>query len=122
MLSVGGDFLRQLGRKTQKPKQRQRKQRFVRQRERCFLMENIITREEYKRRHGKSESGYWVRVPEKWWRGALSGLKPIERCILVSLRVWGARKPSQSRLARELNTTRKTIRKYLKILKKKGLL
>jgi hypothetical protein len=70
---------------------------------------------------GKSESGYWVRVPEKWWRGALVGCKPIERCILISLRVWGARKPTHSQLARELHTSRHTIIKYLKILKKKGL-
>lgn len=85
-------------------------------------IENIITHEEYQRRHGKAEGGYWVRVPEKWWRGALRGLKPIERCILISLRIAGARKPTHSHLARELNTTRYTIIKYLKILKKKGFL
>ena len=90
-------------------------------------IENIITREEYRKRHpnalaGKPESGYWVRVPEKWWRGALRGLKPIERCILISLRIAGAQKPSHSHLARELNTTRHTIIKYLKILKKKWVL
>ena len=83
---------------------------------------NPLTGEEYQRRHGKPESGYWVRVPEKWWRGALHGLKPIERCILISLRIAGARKPTKSHLARELNTTRYTIIKYLKILKKKGFL
>jgi hypothetical protein len=70
----------------------------------------------------KPEGGYWVRIPEKWWRVALHGLKPIERCILISLRVAGAWKPNKSHLARELDTTRHTIIKYLKILKKKGLL
>jgi len=65
---------------------------------------------------------YWVRVPQHWWRNALAGLNPVERCIMVSLRIWGARKPTKSQLARELNTTRWTIIKYLKILKKKGFL
>ena len=67
------------------------------------------------------EKGYWVRIPEKWWRRALAGLKPIERCILISLRVWGPTRPTKSQLARELHTTRYTIIKYLKILKGKGL-
>jgi hypothetical protein len=70
----------------------------------------------------EQKSDYWVRVPQKWWRSALSGLKPIERCILISLLVWGEVRPSKSQLAKELNTTRWTIIKYLKILKKKGLL
>jgi len=70
----------------------------------------------------KSEKGYWVRIPEKWWRGALQGLRPTQRCIMVSLRVWGARRPTISQLARELRTTRKTIAKNLKILKRKGLI
>lgn len=85
-------------------------------------VDNIITREEYQHRHGKAESGYYAQIPQKWWRRGLQGLKPIERCIMVSLRVWGKLKPSQTQLSRELNTTRKTIRKYLKILKKKGFL
>jgi len=65
---------------------------------------------------------YWVRIPQKWWRRDLQGLRPVERCIMVSLRIWGKRKPTKSQLARELATTRKTIAKYLKILKKKGLI
>jgi len=70
----------------------------------------------------KPESGYWVRVPEKWWREAMKGLKPIERCLLISLRIWGALRPSKSQLARELGVTRKTVVKYLKKLKIKKLL
>jgi len=85
-------------------------------------IKNIITREEYQKQHGKFEKGYWVRVPEKWWRGALEGLRPTQRCIMISLRVWGARRPTISQLARELRTTRKTIAKNLKILKRKGLI
>ena len=73
-------------------------------------------------RFQKLESGYWVRIPEKWWRGALSGLKSTQRCILISLRVWGARRPTISQLAKELRTTRKTIAKNLKILKGKGFI
>jgi Transcriptional regulator, contains sigma factor-related N-terminal domain len=70
----------------------------------------------------KSETGYWVRIPEKWWRGALSGLRPVERCIMVSLRVWGARKPTKSQLARELGVSRLTIIRTFKKLRKKGIL
>ena len=65
---------------------------------------------------------YWVRIPQKWWRKTLQGLKPIERCILISLRIAGAKNPSIAWLARELTTTRDTVRKYLKILRKKGFL
>ena len=78
--------------------------------------------EEGDKEYEKPESDYWVPVPQKWWRGALKGLKPIERCLLISLKVWGSRKPTKSQLAKELSTTRYTIRKYLKILKKKGFL
>jgi len=88
-------------------------------------MKNIITREEYRKRHpgareGKPESGYWVRIPEKWWRGALSGLRPIERCLLVSLRVWGHVVPSTNKLAKELGIKWETADKGLKSLRKKG--
>ena len=90
-------------------------------------IKNIITREEYRKRHpgareGKPEKGYWIRVPEKWWRGALEGLKPIERCLLISLKVWGVIKPSKSKLARELGVSRYSVIKYLKKLKEKGYL
>lgn len=67
------------------------------------------------------EKGYWVRVPEKWWRGALSGLRPTERCIMVSLRVWGHRRPKKDQLARELGVDWKTINKAWKKLAKRGL-
>lgn len=70
----------------------------------------------------KVSEGYWIRIPEKWWRNELHGLRPIERCLLISLRVAGARRPTKSFLARELTTTRYTIIKYLKILKEKGQL
>lgn len=81
-----------------------------------------VVQNESGRTKKKPEKGYWVPVPEKWWRGALQGLKPIERCILISLLIAGAKKPNHSQLARELITTRWTIIKYLKILKKKGFL
>ena len=83
-------------------------------------MKYIFDREKNVVRQIKDD--YWVRIPQKWWREGLRGLKPIERCLLVSLRVWGAIRPSKSRLAKELSTTRKTITKYLKILKKKGFI
>ncbi|GAI14369.1 unnamed protein product, partial [marine sediment metagenome] len=50
----------------------------------------------------KPEIDYYVRVPQKWWRGGLKGLSGIERCILISLRVWGHLRPTTSQLAREL--------------------
>lgn len=83
-------------------------------------MKYIFNREKNVVRQVKED--YWVRIPQKWWREDLRGLKPIERCLLISLRVWGAIRPSKSKLARELGATRKTIAKYLKILKKKGFM
>jgi hypothetical protein len=70
----------------------------------------------------KPETGYWVRLPEKWWRGALSGLKPVERCLLISLKVWGSVAPSTNKLAQELGITWRTADKGLKSLKQKGFL
>lgn len=67
----------------------------------------------------KAESGYWVRIPEKWWRGALSGLRPVERCLLISLRVWGAYRPTTRQLAKELGIKWETAKKHLDILRKK---
>jgi Transcriptional regulators len=61
-------------------------------------------------------------VPHKWWRRTLSGLKPVERCLLISLHIWGQRRPSQRQLAKELRVHRDTIKKALAKLEKKGLL
>ncbi len=65
---------------------------------------------------------YYIKIPQKWWRIALKGLKPIERCLLISLRVWGAIRPSKSKLARELGVSRNSVVKYLKKLREKGYL
>lgn len=65
---------------------------------------------------------YYVRIPQKWWRKRLAGLKPVERCLLVSLFVWGQIRPSKSQLARELGVSRLTIIRTFKKLKKKGFL
>lgn len=70
----------------------------------------------------KAEKGYWVRIPEKWWRGVLKGLRPTERCLLISLKVWGAVRPSTNKMAQELGITWRTADKGLKSLRKKGLL
>lgn len=61
-------------------------------------------------------------IPQKWWRGELKGLKCIERCLLISLRVWNQIRPSKSQLARELGVSRNSVVKYLKKLKEKGFL
>jgi len=60
-------------------------------------------------------------VPHKWWRRTLNGLRPIERCLLISLHIWGARRPSIRQLARELSVHRNTIKRGLKKLEKWGL-
>jgi len=78
-----------------------------------------IIKEKGEKGFRKPESCYWVRVPEKWWRYELKGLSCIQRCILISLRVWGHLRASKSQLARELGVSRLTIRKHFKILKEK---
>jgi len=65
---------------------------------------------------------YWIRIPQKWWRNELLGIRPIERCLLISLRLWGAKKPSKSQLARELGITRWAVRKGLERLRKMGVI
>jgi hypothetical protein len=70
----------------------------------------------------KVKEGYWIRTPAKWWRNDLHGLRPIERCLLISLRVWGHLRPSTNKLAKELGITWRTADKGLKILRKKGFL
>jgi hypothetical protein len=79
-----------------------------------------ITKEPTDEGYKKPESGYWVRLPEKWWRGALRGLRPVERCLLISLKVWGHRSPSTNKLAKELGIKWETADKGLKSLRKKG--
>jgi len=89
-----------------------------------YLPENKVRLipEKGDKEYKKAESGYWVRIPEKWWRGALLGLRPVERCLLISLRVWGAQKPSTRKLAKELGIKWETAKKGLTSLKKRGYL
>jgi len=71
----------------------------------------------------KSEKqDYWVRIPQKWWRETLSGLRPTQRCLLISLRIWGAKRAKIDQLAKELGIKWETAKKHLDILRKKGLI
>lgn len=95
-------------------------------------IKNIITAEEYQRRHGKpvgeeekrKEKGFYVRIPKKWWFEALKGLRPIERCLLIDLRLYASPTgfcwPSLRRLSSDLGIAINSTRKYLKSLEKKG--
>jgi len=63
------------------------------------------------------KSDFWVRIPQKWWRQELKGLNPIERCLLISIKLTGPRQPTIKHLARELNISKNTAKKYLRKLK-----
>ena len=64
----------------------------------------------------------WGYIGSKWWHETLFGMPLIERCILISIRIAGKMKVTQVFLEKELTTTRKTIRKHVKILAKRGFL
>ena len=70
--------------------------------------------------------GWWVRVPKKWWQNDLKGLSFAERCVLISLKTHDNRRfgcfPSLRTLAKELDSTPKTILKAIRSLKEKGFL
>jgi hypothetical protein len=61
-------------------------------------------------------------IPRKWWRETLKALKlrPIERCLLISLTLWGDYRPSTRVLARELGVKWETAKKGRENLKKLG--
>jgi len=64
----------------------------------------------------------WAYIPKIWWRDRLKGLTCTERCLLISLKIWRKMKPKQTKLAKELTITRKTVRKYWRELQEKGLI
>lgn len=70
----------------------------------------------------KVKQDYFVKIPQKWWRGELKSLRPIERCLLVSLRILGQRSASTNHLAKELGITWRTTKKGIESLRKKGFL
>jgi len=69
------------------------------------------------------EKNWWIRIPKNWWRVALKGLTPHERCILITLRLYANREgycyPSLRTISSDLNISINTTRKYLKDLEKK---
>jgi len=82
-----------------------------------YVLEKDIPKDE-------SKKDFFIRTPKKWWLGALKGLNPIERCLLIDLRLYadptGFCYPSLRRLSSDLTISINSTRKYLKILQKKG--
>lgn len=72
------------------------------------------------------KKSWWIRIPKKWWLNDLKKLTPLERCVLIELKLYANREnscyPAQSTLARDLNLDFKTIRKGISGLKKKRYL
>jgi len=72
----------------------------------------------------KNKKPFYVRIPKKWWLETLKDLNPAERCLLITLRTYasstGVCYPSLRKLSSDLNISINTIRKYLRILEKKG--
>jgi len=79
-----------------------------------------VSREEESK---KLKRGVWVRVPKKWWLNELKELTPLERCVLVELRVYrnvdGRCFPSQKTIARDLRVSENSVLKGIKGLLKK---
>jgi len=70
------------------------------------------------------ERDFRLWVSQRWWRRDLKGLKPIERCILISYQMVGLKypRPSERFIARELGISRNSVSKYVKKFHKKGWL
>jgi len=72
----------------------------------------------------KDKKSFWIRTPKKWWLETLKGLNPVERCLLITLRLYasptGFCYPSLRKLSSDLKISKDTTRKYLKTLEKKG--
>ena len=67
---------------------------------------------------------WWIRVPRKWWLIELKNLSPVERCILITLKIHADKNniawPSYQLIANELKISKQTIFRVMKTLKKKG--
>jgi len=70
----------------------------------------------------KTEKNYRPKTYQSWWRVFLKGLSPVEKCIMQSLRIWGSRKFTKAKLARELEISRWTVHRHMKGLRGKGFL
>ena len=58
---------------------------------------------------------YWIRVPKKWWRNDLKGLTPLERCVLIDLKLYANEEgkcfPSMLTIAKDLEIARNSVLK-----------
>jgi|AntAceMinimDraft_8_1070364.scaffolds.fasta_scaffold78096_3 hypothetical protein len=72
----------------------------------------------------KKQRTWWTRISTNLWRELMKDLKPIQRSIYVSLKLYASNEgycyPSNRLLAKELNVDKDTILENIKILEKKG--
>ena len=72
----------------------------------------------------KKASDYWTRIPKKWWREGLKGLTPVERCVLIELKLYveidKKYSPSQATMARDIEISKKSVIRGLKGLERKN--
>jgi hypothetical protein len=70
------------------------------------------------------QKDWWVKIPKRFWFTDLAGLNPIERCLLISLKLHknlqGLAYPSFRRLANELGISKDTARKHTLALATRG--
>ena len=74
----------------------------------------------------KIKRTWWTKISTKLWRERMKDLTPIQRSIYVSLKHYASNKgycyPSNRLLADELNISKTTISRNIKILAKKGFI
>lgn len=70
------------------------------------------------------QKDWWVKIPKRFWFQDLKGLNPIERCLLVSLRLYrnpqGLAYASFRRMANDLGISKDTARKHILALATRG--
>lgn len=71
------------------------------------------------------QKDWWIKIPKRFWFKDLAGLNPVERCLLISLRLHqnlqGTAYPSFRRLANELGISKNTAHKHILSLAQRGL-
>lgn len=95
--------------------------------ERIDQQEKELTAKYIKAKGGEARSHdhtWWFRITRRRWFNEWVGLNPTQRVVLLSLWLYAGKKeicyPSQYKLEKDLDLSRLTILRNIKILEKKG--
>ena len=74
----------------------------------------------------KKDGSWKIHPSQSQWRESMKTLNPVQRCLLVDLNFYARTKkecyPSEETLARNLNISKKTVARNIKILTRKRLI